>query len=346
MLAIHKQVKWLFVLLIITIAYQAFIYGWVLQSSTHDIDWPPKTMGVSSYEGWLNEGHPPGYYYLNHLLTRISGFGKVAPIIRYRLMAFLAFLLHSYLVAIGMVIASLHAENGVPMVWGYVASVWNPFLLAAVAHLQWETLLVYALITTILLLCIKRKWNFAYILGFVGALVDLRVIMLFPVFLVLFTRYMNREERRTALWIYIPFFIFIGAITSFALIRQGITFSSLPDVLWKGFYRFWWGVKDSYELGWNALTFLELIGASGRLIGKMSLFMFLLGGFALAHVAHRDAFSFRFFFVSTVILFALSWWRSEFSEIGFALYHIFIYLAWKSDFYRGHQLLTRRLVEP
>jgi len=309
MLAIPWQARLARTLCLVTVAWQAFVYGWTLSASG------PSVLGrserpASLSTAWTERARPP----LGALLERVIEAQDRTPTL-----AALGF--HALWTWMAPLLARTHASEWVSGLWGYILAVWNPLSLYGVIARRWDVLLGQCLLAFGFYAWLRRRWMTGVYLVWTALAVDLHVLFWWPALAGRILRL--RGLYRSALAV-LPGLLFMAWTMGTA---------GWPDWI-HGWTAWWWGSEPRPTLGWNAWTFLTLAPATGAWVGWASLLGWLLGTLGLFGAYAAGTMRFRTLMTWCGVLGWLLFWRSHLLEMGLALYWVGLYVAHGARFYR------------
>ena len=330
---VQRQSRRWFRILVVTIAWQAFAYGWITTASSSHATWPPADLGRNAAEAWSAQASPPLGFALQKILTRLAENSAHPAHLRVKVSAFLAFILHLSLVSLALVIAGKHASSEIAPLLGYVTAAWNPFLMSGVARLQWPELAAAVLFALSFLAALKQRWGGMWILFWAATLVHPVFLLMWPLPVGSAWRWSPRSARLTGV---------LTGLVAWALFAVGVGFQSFLI----GLHHWWWGGRNWPDIGWNAFTFLKASGITPGAAGWVSLAVCLLMSSWLAIAFAREALSLRSFVAFAALIPWLFFWRARFLEVGLGLYWVGVWIAHRGRFYTDPLLHRPESFEP
>ncbi|MCS7312702.1 MAG: hypothetical protein NZ742_07300 [Acidobacteria bacterium] len=321
MLAILWQAQLIRALFVVTVAWQAFIYGWTLSASglpaPEGSDRPPNLSTA-----WTAQARPP----LGALLERVIE-------TRDQTSALAALGFHALWTWMALVLARTHASEWVSGLWGYMLAVWNPLALYGVIARRWDVLLSQSLLALGFYVWLHRRWMTGFYLNWTALAVDLHALFWWPALAGRILRL--RGSYRFAL----------AVLPGILLMAWMLAYTG-----WRGWVRgwgtWWWGPKLESTWGWNVWTFLTLAPATDAQVGWFSLLGWLLGTLGLVVAYAVGALRFRTLMTWCGVLGWLLFWRSHFIEMGLALYWVGLYIAHGARFHRKPLLTSAEAEDP
>ena len=323
---IPRQSRRLLWLLVLTVAWQAFAYGWIVTTAELRVTWPPSDMGRTISDAWQETATPPLAHFLNHVVTRIAQNATNIPRMRVWMISFLAFLIHTILVSHGLVIAGKHTRNEAAPLWGYILTALNPFLMVLVARHQWLTLLALVLGAAAYLSFLQERWTRGWILYLLGTLIHPVLLLWIGVPLAVLFRHATPNHRYT----------FSGA---FIFVWGGMALIVRPASFVKGLSQFWYGGLTWPDIGWNLFSFMKIISFKPEMTGLLSLMLMFLMTIVIILAYKKQTLSIRSLPAAVALGAWLLFWRAQFLEFGIALYWVAVLVAHRTSFYH-EPLLT------
>ncbi len=321
MLDIRRQSRVLWIVLIGTIAWQAFVYGWVVNTSAHRAVWPLRGQGVQIASAWQKDAVAPLTTIWRRWLAAVALRTASPERVEARLNALLAWLAHLLWVSTAVALAALHASEPVSGVWAYLLTVWNPMAMVAVVRHRWDFLLAQVGFSLAVYLWMRRARWLSVWMYWLALLFHPHVLFFFPWMLYTWWRIRGTYRRWLAI---VPG---IGLLVLAIVGTRGVGWIY-------GLRVWWWGSERWPDIGWNALTFLQLTPIAERWAGGVSLalWMAVVGG--VTYLYSRNAMRMRTWVMWLALAAWLVFWRSHFLEMGLALYWIGVYIAHDARLYR------------
>lgn len=321
MLAIPRQARLIQTLFLVTVAWQAFVYGWAFQASSPPT--PEKSDRLLDLSmAWTERARPP----LGAFLERVIETQDRTP-------ALAALGFHALWTWMALVLARTHASEGVSGLWGYMLAVWNPLALYGVIVRRWDVLLGQCLLALGFYAWLRRRWMTGVYLGWTALAVDLHGLFWWPALAGRLLRLRGRYRFALAV---LPGILLMAWMMAYAGWWGWV----------QGWRTWWWGPKPEPALGSNAWTFLTLAPATDAWVGWVSLLGWLLGTLSLLGAYVTGALRFRTLMTWCGVLGWLLFWRSRFIEMGLALYWVGLYVAHGARFYREPLRISAEADDP
>lgn len=326
---VQRQARRMFWVLVLTIAWQAFAYGWIVNDFTRRPSWPPPDLGRDFTSFWSSQSIPPAGYLLQKFITYMGHYSNDPAALRSRVEIFASFMFHVLLVSLGLVIAGKQTRTDVAPIMGYALAAWNPFLMSAVARAQWLELAALSTLSMAYLAILRNHSRQMFLWFWLGTLLDPIVFLFWPVPVAVAWSEKNRITR-----------IFLGAFPGIILWGGIAVFMGIRPFL-QGWQRWWWEGGNWPDLGWNSFTFLYSTGIQPHAAGWISLVAWFSLGLWLTVAYRKEGISLRILPVLAAAIAWLFFWRSRFLEVGMALYWTTTWAAHKSSFYHDPIITSR-----
>jgi hypothetical protein len=309
MWAIPRQAGLVRALFLVTVAWQAFVYGWILSASGPvplGRPGPPPSLSTA----WTTRARPPLGAWLGRFMEADD---------RASVRAALVF--HALWVGMAGVLAGTHAVERVSGLWGYMLTVWNPLALEGVIERHWDAWLGQCLLTFGFYAWLHRRWMTGIYLSWAALAVDLHVLFWWPALA-------WRIGRLRGMSRYV-----LAVLPGIALVAWTIVHTGIRGWV-RGWSTWWWGLEGESAWGWNVWTFLGMAPTARLRVGGFSLLGWLLGTLGLFGAHAMGTMRFRTLMTWCGVAGWLLVWRSRLVEMAVALYWVGVYVAHGARLYR------------